>query len=93
MLKTVKKKLFSVLSFFRIIDENKVLSITNLLVMTFAIKFAMVPLESASILDMAMALSAMGVYMGKKVVTGIIEAKKNAVPKEIVDKLKNMSEK
>jgi len=91
MFKTIKKKVFSVLSFFRVIDENEVLSITNLLVMTFAIKFAMVPLESASILDMAMALAAMGVYMGKKAVSAIIESKKNVVPAEIVEKLKAMS--
>lgn len=90
MFATLKEKLFNVMAFFRIIDENKLLSITNLLVMTFAVKFAMVPLAEASIMDMAMALAAMGVYMGKKVVTGMIEAKKNVVPAEIMEKLQSM---
>jgi len=86
----MKDKIFATLTFLRLLDENKVLSITNILVIIFAIKFALVPLESASITDIAMALSAMGVYMGKKVVNGMIEAKKNAVPSDIVEKLKKL---
>ena len=86
----MKDKIFKALGFLRITDEKNQLSITNILVMIFAIKFAMVPMEAATVMDMAMALAAMGVYMGKKVVTGMLEAKKNVVPQEVMDKIKSM---
>jgi len=51
------------------IDAEGSLSRTNLLIYIFTIKFAFVPMAEASINDLALALAAMGVYMGKKVVS------------------------
>lgn len=86
----MKNKLFKMLAFLRIVDEKGQLSITNIMVMTFAIKFAMVPMESASIQDMAMALSAMGIYMGKKAVTAYTETKTQQLPDDLMEKIHNM---
>jgi len=85
-------KIKKALSFLRILDETGQLSITNILVVTFAVKFAFVPMQSASIQDMALALAAMGVYVGKKAINGIVEAKKNTLPEELIGKLKSMTE-
>ena len=80
------------LNFLRITDEQGVLSITNMLVYIFAVKYAMAPVATASIGDMAMALSAMGVYLGKKVITGVTQAKAPDITSDVVNKIKDMAE-
>ena len=80
------------LNFLRITDESGVLSITNMLVYTFAVKYAMTPVEAAAVGDMAMALSAMGVYLGKKVITGVTQAKTPDIASDVINKIKDMAE-
>lgn len=65
----------SFLSFFGLIDEKQQLSRTNLLVYIFTLKFAFIPMQSASINDMALALGALGAYMGKKVISAYVDGK------------------
>jgi hypothetical protein len=89
----MNKKLAATLGFFRLTDENNQLSITNILVFIFCFKFAVVQMETVGIKEMALALCAMGVYVGKKTITGIVDVKKsNLLPEELVDKLKDMGE-
>ena len=83
------KKVLAVLGFFRLVDENKVVSITNLLIYIFAFKFAYAPMESTNLQDMALALAAMGVYVGKKVVNAYADGKKSSLPSDLMDKMKN----
>lgn len=83
----------TVLDFFGLIDEKSQLSRTNLLVYIFTMKFAFVPMESASIHDMALALAALGVYMGKKVVNAYTEGarvKADLANSDVLDKLHSM---
>jgi hypothetical protein len=89
MIAKIKEKLFRLLTFLGLIDSGE-LSRTNVLLWIFVGRFAMTPIQSASIADMAMALSAMGLYMGKKVVNAYIETKTppaNVIPPELVEKL------
>lgn len=79
----------SVLGFFGLIDDKGELSRTNLLIYIFTLKFAFVPMETASVNDLALALAAMGVYMGKKVVSAYAEKSKlDVTPSDVIDKLK-----
>lgn len=81
-----------VLKFLRLIDEQGELSITNILVIIFAFKFAYAPMEETSIQDTALALTAMGVYIGKKAIYKIADAKKDSVvTQEVVTKLKEFA--
>ena len=80
------------LNFLRVTDESGVLSITNMLVYIFAIKYAMAPVQASSIQDMALALGAMGIYMGKKVITGVTQAKAPSVADDVINKIKDMAE-
>lgn len=81
-----------VLKFLRLIDEQGELSITNILVIIFAFKFAYAPMEETSVQDMALALTAMGVYIGKKAIKEIAAAKKDSVvTQEVVAKLKEFA--
>lgn len=81
-----------ILKFCRLIDEQGDLSITNILIIIFAFKFAYAPMEVTSIQDMALALAAMGVYAGKHAITKITEAKKHtAVTQEVITKLKEFA--
>lgn len=85
----------SFLNFFGLIDEKKQLSRTTLLVYIFTIKFAFVPMETASIQDLALAMSALGVYMGKKVVNAYVEgakAKAEIASSDVLAKLKTLGE-
>jgi len=85
----------SVLNFFGLIDGNGQLSRTNLLVYIFTMKFAFVPMQTASIHDMAMAMAALGVYMGKKVLTAYIDgksSKSDAVTGDVMDKLRSLGQ-
>ena len=84
-MKTIWKKIKQFLEFFGLIDDNGQLSRTNLLIYIFTIKFAVVPMQSASMNDLAMALGAMGIYMGKKVLSTYIEAKAIQMPQPEVD--------
>lgn len=76
-IKSLWSKIKGFLNFFGLIDDLGCLSRTNLLVYIFTFKFAFVPMESAGIQEIAMALGAMGIYMGKKVVSAY-EKKKSA---------------
>lgn len=80
------------LNFLRITDETGILSITNMLVYIFAIKYAMAPVQASSIQDMALALGAMGIYMGKKVVSTIAQGKAPSVADDVLNKIKDMAE-
>lgn len=87
-----QKYIKPLLKFLRLIDENGELSITNILVIIFAFKFAYAPMAETSIQDMALALTAMGVYVAKKAVTAYTDAKKGSVvPSEVIDKLKEFT--
>jgi hypothetical protein len=88
MWKKIWVKILAVLGFFRLVDENNVVSITNLLIYIFAFKFAYAPMESTSLQDMALALAAMGVYVGKKVVNAYADGKKQTLPSDLMDKMK-----
>lgn len=80
-----------ILNFFGLIDEKGQLSRTNLLVYIFTMKFAFVPMQTASINDLALALAALGVYMGKKVVNAFVDsakAKVEGTPSDVIDKIK-----
>ncbi len=80
------------LKFFGLIDEQGQLSRTNILVYVFTVKFAFVPMETASIHDMALALGALGVYMGKKVVNAYVEGKKaTSVSSDIINKINTLN--
>jgi hypothetical protein len=88
----IKNFFYSILKFFGLIDTKNELSRTNLLVYIFCYKLAAVPLETASIEQMATALAAamgaMGVYVAKKV----IERKSTpSLPEELLGKLKNIA--
>jgi len=83
----------SLLNFFGLIDAEGQLSRTNLLVYIFTLKFAVVPMETSSIHEMALALATLGVYMGKKVITAYVEGKKAAsdsTTQDVMDKLRNL---
>ena len=83
------------LNFFGLIDEKGQLSRTTLLVYIFTMKFAVVPMESATIHDMALALAALGVYMGKKVISAYTEsakAKTDTATQDVIDKLRVLGE-
>ena len=95
-MKRIKDFFFNILKFFGLIDAKQELSRTNLLVYIFTYKLATVPLETASIEQMATALvaalGAMGVYVAKKV----IERKKEpeadqSLSKELLNKLELMN--
>ena len=90
---TIWKHIKSVLNFFGLIDAQGQLSRTNLLVYIFTLKFAFVPMETSSIHEMALALTALGVYMGKKVLTAYVEGKKvtsDVATQDVIDKLRNL---
>jgi hypothetical protein len=89
----VKIKMF--LNFFGLIDDKGQLSRTNLLVYIFTLKFAVVPMESASVHDMAMALAALGVYMGKKVVSAYVDGKSaqsDSTTSDVMDRLRMLGD-
>ena len=90
MFSKLKSKLFAILKFFGLLDSGGELSRTNVLLWIFVGRFAVTPIQSASIADMAMALSAMGLYMGKKIVSAYAEKKLN--PEDIINKIKNSTE-
>lgn len=82
-----------VLKFFRVIDEQGDLSITNLLVMLFVYKFAQTPMETFSIEAIVPVIGAMGMYFGKKVVTNSTTKKQptTEVSDEVLKKIKEFA--
>lgn len=80
-----------VLKFLRIIDAQGDLSITNLLIILFAHKFANTPMETFNIESFVPVLGAMGMYFGKKVVDKPVTKIDPAITDEIVGKLKTFA--
>jgi len=85
------KQVIAVLKFLGLIDGEGSLSRTNLLIYIFTFKFAFVPMADASIHEIALALAAMGVYMGKKVV-GAYENKNTTQEVSIVESAEDLYE-
>lgn len=98
-MKRIKNFFYTIFKFLGLLDTKKELSRTNLIIYVFIYKLAMVPLESASVEQMATALvaalGAMGVYVAKKVIEGkkeiaTVNNTPTTLPTELMDKLKTM---
>lgn len=92
MIKQIKAKFMKLLNFLRLTDENGLFSITNIMVWIFVFKFAYAPMETIQTNDMILALSSMGVYMGKKVIGTVKErviTEVKELPSELMEKLKD----
>ena len=75
---------YRILQFFKLVDVNNNLSLTNIAFYIFLYKIFITPMGEMSVVDFGIALSTVGLYFGKKVVNAVKSVKlNNTIPSVI----------